>query len=86
MRLQTPEKIPVSSTYDPVTGRTVPSVFRWNGTTYRVRQVSYYHRERRGRLIIHIFHVTDGQHDFRILCDSETLSWRLEEVVDGTAD
>ncbi|OGK54248.1 hypothetical protein A3B56_03480 [Candidatus Roizmanbacteria bacterium RIFCSPLOWO2_01_FULL_45_11] len=83
MRIRTNELVKVLTVYDPDQGRTIPHRIKWQNTVHTIRTISYYHRERRGQSIFHIYHVNDGTCDFRILCDSESLSWKLEEVIDG---
>lgn len=83
MRIRTNELVKVLTVYDPERGRTIPHRIKWQNTVHTIRTISYYHRERRGQALFHIYHVNDGRCDFRILCDSESLSWKLEEVIDG---
>jgi len=80
------EKISVVSCYDRRTGLVMPVKIHWQGRHYLIKKLTYYHRIRQGRLLLHIFHVTDGNMDFRLSLNSENLHWKLEEVSDGTAD
>jgi hypothetical protein len=83
MKIRTNEYIKVLTIYDPDRGNTVPHRLQWQNEVHTITNIGYYHRERRGRNMVHIYHVTDGALDFRILCDSESLAWKLEEVIDG---
>jgi len=83
MIIRTNEPVKVLAVYDPATGRTVPHKLNWSGKTHILSRLAYYHRERIGRSIRHIYHVTDGELDFRLFVDSDTLSWTLSEVSDG---
>ncbi len=80
------EKISVISSYNRLTGLVMPVKIFWQGRNYLIKKLSYYHRVRQGRLLLHIFHVTDGTLDFRLSLNSENLHWKLEEVSDGTAN
>lgn len=80
------EKISVMTIYDRVKGTVIPRKIKWNGKQYNIKKVGYYHKTRIGREIIHVFHVTDGNLDFRLECSSENLHWTLKEVSDGTAN
>ena len=80
------EKISVISKYDRMKGTVIPLKLHWQGKEFFIKKLSYYHRVRQGRNILHIFHVTDGNLDFRLRLDSETLHWTLEEISDGTAN
>jgi len=77
------ERVKVLAVYDPETGRTVPHRLSWSGRTHTLSKMSYYHRQKYGAVTRHIYHVTDGELDFRLFVDSDTLSWTLEEVSDG---
>ena len=57
-----------------------PYRLRWQGKIHTIKALNYHHRKRVGSVIRHVFHVSDGESDFRISFDSDTLSWRLEEV------
>lgn len=80
------EKISVISSYNRQTGLVMPVKICWQGRNYLIKKLNYYHRVRQGRLLLHVFHVTDGILDFRLSLNSENLHWKLEEVSDGTAN
>ena len=63
-----------------------PRKMKWRGKLYEFKSVAYYHKLREGRVIYHIFHMTDGANDFRLKFDPEVLSWKLEEVTDGNTN
>lgn len=86
MNEQINEKISVISSYNRETGVVMPKKIRWQGRDYSITKLTYYHRIRSGRKILHIFHITNGVVDFRIRLDTENLHWTLEEICDGTAD
>ena len=77
------ERVKILSIYDPQTGKTIPYRMKWRGFVHDIQRVTYYHPERLGRNILHIFHLTDGNLDFKVVLNSETLSWILKEVSDG---
>jgi hypothetical protein len=62
-----------------------PKKMIWQGRTYTFTQLAYHHKQRYGRTVMHIFHLTDGSKDFRLRFDTEDLTWFLEEVYDPTA-
>lgn len=74
------EKVSVVSVFNHLNGFVMPKKMRWQGRDYVMRQFAYHHRVREGRNIIHIFHVSDGDQDYRLRLDTETLQWTLEEV------
>lgn len=77
------ERISVLTKYDKESGNVVPVKIKWQGRVYNIQSVSYYHKLREGRNIQHIFHVTDGNMDFKLKLNSETLHWSLIEITDG---
>ena len=62
----------------------MPYKMQWQGRDYIMTKLAYHHKARTGRTIMHVFHVSDGKNDYRLLFDSDNLSWTLEEVVYGT--
>ncbi len=74
------EKVSVITSYNRETGVVMPRKIRWQGRDYLIKKLTYYHRTRLGRTLLHIFHVTDGNIDFRLQLNSETLHWILEEI------
>lgn len=77
------ERISVLTKYDREDGQVIPIKIKWQTRIYTIVSVSYYHKVREGRNIQHIFHVTDGNMDFKLKLDSETLHWTLLEITDG---
>ena len=59
----------------------MPKKFLWKQRKYIVTKIGYHHAVREGRTLYHIFHVTDGVSDFRLLFNTENLHWILEEIV-----
>jgi hypothetical protein len=78
------EKVSVELIYNRMTGLVMPRRMRWQGRLYIMKKLGYYHKVRQGRTILHIFHVTDGNTDFRLSLDTENLHWTLNEITDGT--
>lgn len=78
------EKVSVEFIYNRTTNEIMPRRMRWQGRLYTMKKLAYYHKVRQGRIIWHIFHVTDGTMDFRLRFDSDTLHWTLDEITDGT--
>jgi hypothetical protein len=78
------ERVSAITSYNRDTGKVVPAKIRWQAKIYTITSVSYYHKIQEGKNIQHIFHVTDGNMDFKLKLDSETLRWTLMEVTDGT--
>ncbi|EKE14689.1 MAG: hypothetical protein ACD_12C00338G0002 [uncultured bacterium] len=77
------EKISVILSYNSEKNTTIPYKIRWRLRDYFIKTLAYHHKVREGRELLHIFHVTDGNLDFRIRFNTEDLNWILEEVSDG---
>jgi len=80
------EVVSVIASYNHEKNRFIPYKMRWRLRDYFIKRLAYHHKIREGRSLFHIFHVTDGNLDFRIRFDTESLSWILEEVSDGSTD
>ena len=80
------EVVSVIASYNHEKNRFIPYKMRWRLRDYFIKRLAYHHKIREGRSLFHIFHVTDGNLDFRIRFDTESLNWILEEVSDGSTD
>jgi len=79
------EQIAVIARFFP-SHKVFPVKIYWRNQEYRINRLAYYHQYHQGKTIQHIFHVTDGNLDFRLRLNSDDLSWTLEEVDDGNTD
>lgn len=61
-------------------GKAYPWVIHWRQNRYMISKVGLHHTMREGRILCHIFSVTDGNTYFKLRFDTETLGWRLLEV------
>jgi len=80
------EVVSVIASYNSEKNRFIPYKMRWRLRDYFIKRLAYHHKVREGRNLSHIFHVTDGNLDFRMRFDTEDLNWILEEVSDGSTD
>lgn len=56
---------------------------RWRGRIYDITQMAYHYKIWNGRTRLHKYAVSAETLDFRIIFDTESLFWTLEEVSDG---
>jgi len=77
------EKVSTVSSYNQSNGVVMPRKIKWQGRIYIINRLNYHHKIRQGRTMLHIFHVTDGNIDFRLCFNTNNLHWTLEEVCDG---
>jgi len=78
--------VSVGVTYDHTKRKVFPKWVLWEGRVYRVEKVGLHHTFRQGRTLFHVFSVSAKTLFFRLVLDTDTLSWRLEEISDGLAD
>lgn len=77
------EKIDVVAIFRP--GRTMCEPLRFrraNGREITITEIGLRHPRNQGSKLIHIFDVTNGEADYRIEFNAETLSWRLTMEAD----
>jgi hypothetical protein len=60
-----------------------PGIILWEGRRYNVTKVGYHHTYRLGRVLYHVFSVATKELYFRLVCNTENLSWEVEEISDG---
>lgn len=60
-----------------------PWVIEWRGRRYRITKIGLHHVLREGRVLFHVFSVTDGTTFFKLRFDTETLGWKLLEIEDS---
>jgi hypothetical protein len=77
------ESVSVALWSNHTTNKTVPYSLYWHGRRYHITTVGLHHTVREGRVLTHIFSVTDGTTFFKLKFDTETLGWKLLEVADG---
>lgn len=80
------QRIDVITIYRSMGNKVIPYKLRWNGKNYLIKKIGYHHREKRGKVMHHVFSVASDSLDFRLRHDPETLTWTLEEVSDGVTN
>ncbi len=76
----------VTSTFDPKQNKTFIETIVWDGRTYPVKRLGLHHTYRDGRTLHHVFSVETPSLSFRLVLNTDTLHWRVEEISDGEAD
>lgn len=75
--------VSVSFTFDSDHKTIKPRALVWNGRLYGVKKVGLHHKFRQGRILFHVFSVASKNLFFRLVLNTESLHWRLEEISDG---
>ena len=83
-KINTPISVTVS--YDSKRRKVTPKIVVWNGRSYSIVKVGLHHTFRQGRILYHVFSVASKTLFFRLVLNTETLHWRLEEISDGLPD
>lgn len=74
------ESVSVDLLSNHLQGRAYPWVIHWRGNRYMVTKVGLHHTVREGRVLYHMFSVSDGISFFKLRFDTETLGWKLLEI------
>ena len=61
-----------------------PKWVKWKGRIHKIEKVGFHHQFRQGRVLYHVFSVSTKTLSMKLILDTETLNWRLEEVSDDT--
>ncbi len=80
-KISTP--VSVSLNFDHKKRRVYPKFLIWEGKIYSVEKIGLHHTYRVGRTLFHVFSVASKSLFFRLVLNTETLHWRLEEISDG---
>lgn len=78
--------VSINYTYDAKKRRAIPRKLLWEGRVYTIKQIGHHHTFRQGRTLFHVFSVDTDTLFFRIVCNTDTLGWTLEEYSDGLPD
>lgn len=60
-----------------------PVTLLWEGKTYKILKIGLHHSFRVGRTLLHVFSVATSTLFFKLVFNTETLFWTLEEIADG---
>lgn len=78
--------VSVELAFDHKLRKVFPKCLLWDGKLYSITKVGLHHTYREGRVLFHVFSVATQNLFFRLVLDTETLHWRLEEISDGLPD
>lgn len=75
--------VSVSLVYNHKMQKVAPYWVVWEGKTYKITKIGLHHTFREGRVLYHVFSVETPTLFLRLVLDTETLHWKLEEIADG---
>lgn len=75
--------ISVALVYNHKTHQVKPVKVLWEGRSYCIKKIGLHHSVRQGRTLFHVFSVESESLFFRLVLNTESLSWMVEEIADG---
>ena len=75
--------VSVSFTFDSERRSIEPKALVWNGKLHAIKKVGLHHKFKKGRTLFHVFSVASNAMFFRLVLNTDTLHWRLEQISDG---
>ena len=86
MKTSVNEPVSVKLVFQSAIKKTYPCSILWRGRLYQIQKIGLHHTYYQGRVLFHVFSVSDGNLFFRLLLNSESLHWWLEEISDGETE
>ncbi len=80
------EGVSVSLISSAETKKVQPDFLKWRQKTYKITTVGFHHTFYIGKVLFHIFSVSDGIYFFRLALNTLDLSWVLEEIGDDNTN
>lgn len=77
------ESVSVNLLFNHLKRSVSPTSLYWRGRRYTITQIGLHHCLREGRVLLHVFSVSDGTTAFKLELNTETLGWKLLEVSDN---
>jgi len=78
--------VSVGLVFDHTLRKVIPRWVKWDGKLYGIEKIGFHHTYREGRVLYHVFSVASKTLFFRLVLNTESLIWRLEELSDGLPD
>lgn len=60
-----------------------PRWVKWKNRVYKVKKIGLHHTYHKGTTLYHVFSVVTETLFMRLVFDTETLGWKLEEIENG---
>ncbi len=80
-KLQAPISVLLSSNHK--TREVAPKKILFDGREYLIEKVGLHHTFRIGRTLFHVFSAASRDTFFRLVLNTDTLLWTVEEIHDG---
>lgn len=77
------EAVSVNFVYNSQTQELSPRFIKWKEKLYQVSKVGLHHKFKRGNTLFHVFSVASKNVFLRLILNTDTLHWNLEEIGDS---
>ena len=77
------EPVSVSFTFDSAKRSVRPKALVWNNRLYGVKKIGLHHTFKKGETLFHVFSVVSNTLFFRLILNTKSLHWKLEEISDA---
>lgn len=74
--------ISVEMFYNSKEKNSYPEKVIWNGRIYSIVKLGLHHSFKKGNVLYHVFSVVSKTLFFKLVLNTETLYWRLEQIAD----
>lgn len=78
--------VSVGVSFDHTKSKISPRWVFWEGRLHAIASIGLHHTYRTGRTLFHVFSVASKTLFFRLVLNTESLRWKLEEISDGLTD
>lgn len=75
--------ISVALVYNHKTREVKPVKVLWENRSYLIKRIGLHHTVRHGRTLFHIFSVESETLFFKLVLNTDSLMWMIEEIADG---
>jgi hypothetical protein len=76
----------VNLIFDHKRRKSFPKHLLWEGKVHKITKIGLHHTYRDGRTLYHVFSVSSESLFFRLVLNTDNLSWLVEEISDGLPD
>lgn len=83
-QISTPVSVNLNFDYNSQT--VSPKYLVWGGKFYPIVKIGLHHTYCRGKTLYHVFSVASQTLFFRLVLNTDSLHWTLEEISDGLPD
>lgn len=76
------QSVSVSLIFDHKKRKTLVAKVLWNNRVYEITRQGLHHTYKKGGTLMHVFSIASDTISFKLLLDSSSLNWTLEETYD----